>query len=49
MEVDLIAWVSVCTLKVGCELMAQLPQEARDPTGKFMSHDRVIPIRATEK
>jgi hypothetical protein len=49
MEVGLVARLRVSTLKVGRELAAHSSQENMDSRGSFMSHDRVVPMRATGK
>jgi hypothetical protein len=47
-EVELVAQASVAALEVGRELTAQLRLGDEGPSGRFMSHNRAVPVRARE-
>jgi hypothetical protein len=48
-EVNFIAGPRVRTVIVGCELLTQLFPGVQGPWGRFMSHNWVMPVRATGK
>jgi hypothetical protein len=48
-EVGLVAWPGVSALEVDRELAAQLWPGVEVPSGRFMSQDWAVPVKATGK